>query len=173
MHVSQLIVFAGGLFDEQFLSGSMSQMTKNMFRYAVWRVNQQPRGRKFAYDIQTIPVDNSFETAKKGLKLIGLILQTQPGIWIGGGKKRSAERCSDREAEWRVVCLKSNNNKNCTLHCNVSLISVNAVFLSCNFTPCHHFWSSFSCLSSSVNPSSHQAIAVHLSELTIALTADV
>jgi len=48
----------------------MSQMTENAFRYAIWRVNQQSRGRKFAYDIQTVLVDNSFETAKKGLRII-------------------------------------------------------------------------------------------------------
>jgi len=60
--------FAGGLFDEQFSSVSTSQMAKNVFRYSVWRVNQQQTrdGRKFAYDIQTIAPDNSFDTAKKG-----------------------------------------------------------------------------------------------------------
>jgi len=48
----------------------MSQLTENVFRYAIWRVNQQLRGRKFAYDIQTVPADNSFETAKKGRAII-------------------------------------------------------------------------------------------------------
>ena len=62
----------GGLFDEPFASGFISQMTENVFRYAIWRINQQSRGRKFAYDIQTVPVDNSFETAKKGLGIFFL-----------------------------------------------------------------------------------------------------
>ena len=67
-YVSHLMS-AGGLFDERFTSGSMSQLTENVFRYAIWRVNQQPRGRKFVYDIQTVPAppaDNSFHTATKG-----------------------------------------------------------------------------------------------------------
>ena len=70
--------FAGGLFDEQSKSGSISEIIKNVFRYAVWRVNQQPRGRKFAYDIQSTPVDNSFETAKRGLRINGLNPSLKP-----------------------------------------------------------------------------------------------
>jgi len=58
---------AGGLFDERVASGPVSQLTENVFRYAVWRANQQQRGtRKFAYDIQTVPALDGFQTAKKG-----------------------------------------------------------------------------------------------------------
>jgi len=62
-----LSCIAGGLFDDD--SGAVSRLTENVFRYAIWRVNQQrqqQRGRKFAYDIQTVPAD-SFHTTNKGL----------------------------------------------------------------------------------------------------------
>jgi len=52
-------------------------MTENVFRYAIWRVNQQSRGRKLAYDIQTVPVHNSFETAKKGFVIDFLLISTK------------------------------------------------------------------------------------------------
>jgi len=60
----------GGLFDERSSSGGfVSQVTENVFRYAIWRLNQQSRGRKFAYDIQTVPADDTVQTANKGINL--------------------------------------------------------------------------------------------------------
>jgi len=41
-------------------------LVENVFRYAVWRSNQEPRTRKLVYDIQYVSANDSYRATRKG-----------------------------------------------------------------------------------------------------------